>query len=305
MKSQFDNWADIRVFLAVFRQGSTLAASKELSMAQPTVARRIDALEHVLGLRLFERDTRGFHPTKDAQKLLAGAEAIEAAVSAFNQVIEKTRRARASPIRLTAPSVNFTPGFTAILSDFSNAHPGVGFELISTYKLVDLIADEADVAIRIALEIEDERLICRKMTTVTSALYASQSYINRRGMPRSESELAGHSFIIADPAPKSMRVNAWLLKRIDERQIVSRCAGIETILASVKAGFGIGTLPTSLALADETLVRCFAPPEGTEVYSWLVISPEAYRRPEVKAFSAFFAPRFQAMFKRADAHGHP
>ena len=56
MKSDFRDWSDVRVFLAVVRAGSTLAASKSLGMAQPTVARRIEALEHALGLVLFERD---------------------------------------------------------------------------------------------------------------------------------------------------------------------------------------------------------------------------------------------------------
>ncbi|MBT8425437.1 MAG: LysR family transcriptional regulator, partial [Silicimonas sp.] len=52
MKSEFRNWSDIRVFLAVIREGSTLAASRKLGVAQPTVARRIDALEHETGLIL-------------------------------------------------------------------------------------------------------------------------------------------------------------------------------------------------------------------------------------------------------------
>jgi DNA-binding transcriptional LysR family regulator len=62
MKSETWNWSDLRVFLAVLDAGSTLAASKALGMAQPTVARRIDALEHATGLTLFERDTRGRNP---------------------------------------------------------------------------------------------------------------------------------------------------------------------------------------------------------------------------------------------------
>jgi DNA-binding transcriptional LysR family regulator len=63
MKSENWNWSDLRVFLAVLDAGSTLAASKALGMAQPTVARRIDALEHATGLTLFERDTRGAQAT--------------------------------------------------------------------------------------------------------------------------------------------------------------------------------------------------------------------------------------------------
>ena len=83
MQSDFRDWSDVRVFLAVVRAGSTLAASKGLGMAQPTVARRIEALEHALGLVLFERDTRGFQPTAEAQALIEAAHSVEAATTDF------------------------------------------------------------------------------------------------------------------------------------------------------------------------------------------------------------------------------
>ncbi|SLN43206.1 hypothetical protein ROA7023_01759 [Roseisalinus antarcticus] len=70
------------------------------------------------------------------------------------------------------------------------------------------------------------------------------------------------------------------------------------MIAALKTGIGIGPVPTSLAHDQPGLIRCFDPPEGTDTSSWLVISPEAWRRPEVKAFSAFFAPRFIAMVRQ-------
>ena len=81
MKSEFRNWSDIRVFLAVVREGSTLAASHKLGMAQLTVARRIEALEHATGLTLFERDNRGFKPTKNGRELVKLAVSLGATES--------------------------------------------------------------------------------------------------------------------------------------------------------------------------------------------------------------------------------
>lgn len=297
MKSGFHNWSDIRVFLAVLRTGSTLAASKQLGMAQPTVARRIEALEHALKLTLFDRDTRGFHPTQDAQRLMVTAEQIETSINAFTGEAENSFRANARPILITAPRTNFSANFAAILSEFSAEHPGVHFEFISTYDILDLAAGEADVAIRIAKTIDDERLICRKLTTVTASLYASQGYADRSGLPASESEFAGHKFVVYDRFASSLGVNEWLIDRIDSSQIVSRCSDAEAMIAAVKVGIGIGIVATSMAKDDGTFLRCFAPPEGTSATSWLLISPDAYRRPEVKAFSAFFAPRYKAIFK--------
>jgi DNA-binding transcriptional LysR family regulator len=300
MNSGFHNWSDIRVFLAVLRAGSTLAASKQLGMAQPTVARRIDALEHALKLPLFERDTRGFRPTQDAQRLTALAEAIEVAIGAFASEAENSLRANSRPIRITAPRTNFSTSFAAILSEFSAKHPGTHFEFISTNELIDLSAGEADVAIRIAKTIDDERLICRKLTEVTGSIYASEDYADRNGLPGSVSEFDGHTFVVYDSYASSLGVNEWLMDRIDSSQIVTRCSDAESMIAAIKVGIGIGIVATSMAKDDGTLVRCIAPPEGTSANSWLLISPDAYRRPEVKAFSAFFAPRYQAIFKNVN-----
>ncbi|NNF92227.1 MAG: LysR family transcriptional regulator, partial [Boseongicola sp.] len=101
MKSEFRNWSDIRVFLAVIREGSTLAASRKLGVAQPTVARRIDALEHETGLILFERDTRGFKPTREARSLIPLAESIEETTRRF--ATKSRDLAKPRPIRITAP----------------------------------------------------------------------------------------------------------------------------------------------------------------------------------------------------------
>jgi DNA-binding transcriptional LysR family regulator len=270
-------------------------------MSQPTVARRIDALEHALRVTLFDRDTRGFHPTKEALRLTTTAEKVEASIDAFSDEVEKALRASLLPIRITMPRTNFSSNFAAIISDFRALHPNVHFEFISTYDILDLMAGEADVAVRIARQIDDDRLICRKLTTVTSSLYASQGYADRNGLPTSETDFKGHSFVVYDRFASSTGVNEWLMERIDKSQIVSRCSDAEAMHAAVKSGIGIGIINTSIATDDGTLLQCIPPPEGTSASSWLLINPEAYRRPEVKAFSAFFAPRFQAIFKKLKA----
>jgi DNA-binding transcriptional LysR family regulator len=261
------------------------------------VARRIDALEHGLRLTLFKRDTRGFSPTAEAVHLTAAAERIEAAAAAFAHEADNQPKGHLLPIRITMPRTNFSDNFSAIISDFRSDHPDVQFEFISTYDVLDLGGGAADIAIRISKTVDDPRLICRKLTTVTASLYASQSYADRHGLPRSEAELLGHRFVVYDRFSSSLGVNDWLLDRIDPAQIVSHCSDAEAMIAAVKSGIGIGIINTSMAQDIGTLLRCFPPPEGTSASSWLLINPDAYCRPEVKAFSAFFAPRFQAIFK--------
>jgi DNA-binding transcriptional LysR family regulator len=297
MKSLFMNWSDILVFLTVCREGSTLAASKRLGISQPTVARRIDTLEHQLGLTLFERDTQGFRPTSSARALLPLAEQMEGAADAVTAAAREARTTRTQPIRITAPRRNFSPTFSAILSEFSAQHPDIRFELIASYDVLDLVAGEADVAIRISRRIADERLICTKLTDVKSALFASRGYAERRGLPASADELAGHSFVVYDPVPPTMLLNTWLLERISPDQIVTRGGDAEAVTTSIDAGLGIGPVTIAFATDYPSLVRCFDPPPGTDVSSWLLMSPDAYRRPEVREFATFFAPRFRAAYR--------
>lgn len=297
MNSAFLDWSDVRVFLAVCRNGSTLAASRKLGLSQPTVTRRISALEHALGLKLFDRDTHGFRPTDAARRLLPHAERLEDSASAFGAAAAQARRANAQAIRITAPRRNFSPIFTAIIAEFIAEHPGTRFEFIASYEVLDLVAGAADIAIRIAPQIDDARLICARLTHVASTLFASRGYALRHGLPASAAEFAGHSFVVFDRAPGSMPLNTWLLERIAPEQIVARCEDTEAVTASVEAGLGIGPVPVTLALDYPSLVRCFDPPDGTDVTSWLVISPDAYQRPEVRAFAKFFAPRFRAAYK--------
>ena len=298
MKSHSWNWSDLRVFLAVLETGSTLAAARALGLSQPTVARRIDALEHATGLHLFDRDARGAQPTFAAREIEETARAVSASIASF-----ETRAARAAittdrPIKLTGPKANFSENLAAALADFTDMHPGVRFEFVAVNDYVDLIAGEADVAIRFGT-ITDDRLICRKLTTATASLYASATYAARNGLPKDETELAGHRFIGYHRVRRSFPVYDWLLARITPDQIVSRVSDPEAIIAAVRAGLGIGPVPTTLA-EDAGLKRCFPPPEGTSVAGWLVMSPEAWRRPEVKAFAKFFVPRFRSYIAKPE-----
>jgi DNA-binding transcriptional LysR family regulator len=150
MNSGFQNWSNMKVFLPVMRTGSTLAASRLLGMSQPTVARRIEALEHEVRLTLFNRDNRGFRPTESAKSLLPQAEALEAAASDLAMKAHTLSRPR--PIRTTAPGTNFSPRVTQIFSEFSALHPDTRFEFLPSVKTLNLSAGEADIALRITMK---------------------------------------------------------------------------------------------------------------------------------------------------------
>ena len=296
MKSEFTNWSDVRVFLAVFRAGSTLAASKSLGMAQPTVARRVEALEHTLGLTLFLRDTRGFQPTAHARALLEKAEAIETAARAFAHETGIQRNVATQAIRVTGVPEVFSQSFSAIINEFTQHHPAIRFEFLATPKTYDMGKGEADVAIRYASQIDDADVICRKLSHADMTLYAHDSYIEKHGLPASEADFANHNFV---SFPKGIpKFSSWMHARIPQEKFVMECDTYNGLHAAIFSGFGIGPLGCGVGDATPSLHRCVPPPEGLGVSTWLLTSPEAHKRPEVQIFTKFFAPRYIWLMKR-------
>ncbi len=295
MKNEFRSWSEIRVFLAVVRAGSTLAASRQLGMAQPTVARRIEALEHELGVTLFERGTRGFRPTETARAILQNAEEIEAAATCLAQTVETLRSTR--PIRITAYSGNFSPRVATIFSEFSLLRPDVSFEFLPSVEVLDLSAGEADVALRVTRSPPHPDLICRKISTARYALFGSRSYAEKHGLPSSVEDLFNHTFVsfLREGVPSAY--HDWLIRYAEPDQIRQTYSEIDLMHAAIRSGHGLGIMNVKLAESDDTLIQCFAPLEEMNSEHLMLIAPEAYRRPEVKAFAKFFAPRYAAVFR--------
>jgi DNA-binding transcriptional LysR family regulator len=293
MKSVFQNLSDVRVFLAVLRTGSTLAASKTLGMSQPTVARRIEALEHMLDLVLFERNTQGFVATQDALALVVNAEAVEEAAKALDLKAARLASAQSRSIRITAVTDAFNPRLSAMLEGFVESYGNVSFELIPSDDAVNISSGDADIAIRWTnKKIDDPSLICRKLASVTHSLFASKSYASKSKLPHSASGMAGHKYLVFGGKMSENSINEWLLERIEPDQIAMTCQDFKAMETAVQMGAGIGMLPTRFMNSDETLVQCFELPEELGSTVWLLVNPSAYRRPEVKAFTAYFAPRY-------------
>ena len=294
MKNQFRNWSDIRVFLAVCRAGSTLAASRDLDMSQPTVARRIDVLEHETGLILFDRETRGFRPTEAGRALIPVAEALEAAARNVEAKAEDLRDVR--PIRVTAYSANLSPPIMQIFSDFTAMNPTIDFEFLPTLRTLDLLGGEADIGIRIMREPAEPDLICRRVSTAQFALFASHGYVAEHGRPTSLDTLGGHKFIGLDPRNQRYSFNDWMVAHVPG-QIVQTYAEADLMHAAMKSGLGMAIDNVRRCSGDPDLVQCSDPIPEFSAEHVILISPEAWRRPEVKEFVKFFAPRYTAFFR--------
>lgn len=286
MQNRFKDWGDVRIFLAVMREGSTLAASRLLDINQTTVSRRIDVLEQALGLKLFEKTTRGACATDTAQQLLPYAEAIEKSAADFANVARFERERTAPPIRITAFDNAMIGNVSQVVADFVEGNPGASFEFITAERMLDLVKGEADVAVRMTPAIKDDRLIARKLGQTQWTYYASKAYAEKNGTPDAFTE---------DMSPHRVALLSHITTR---RSNVLRCQSGDDLTTAVRTGVAIGPLPTFAGDAHPDLVRCFDPPDGSDLTIWLVVSPDAHKRSEVRKFTAFAAPRISRNLRR-------
>src|SRR5437763_1249212 len=122
------DWNDLRHFLAVAREGSTLAAARNLRVSQTTVARRIAALEDAIGLPLFEKRQSGYALTLVGEGLLNRAKQVDLAATAFTEAAAAERRDTSGTVRITAQEI-FMILLAPMLLELHERHPEIMIEL--------------------------------------------------------------------------------------------------------------------------------------------------------------------------------
>lgn len=187
-----DQFKQISTFVDVAAKGSLSAAARAEGIAPAMIGRRLDALEERLGVKLLQRSTRkialtneGIAFLEDCQKILADLENAESAVS--------ERSARASGHLLISAPAGFGRQHVApLIPSFLAEHRDVAVTLNLNDRVVDLIGEGIDVAIRIAA-LSDSNLIGVKLADNKRVLVAAPSYLKRHGTPMSLDDLAKHN----------------------------------------------------------------------------------------------------------------
>ncbi|MET0391391.1 MAG: LysR substrate-binding domain-containing protein [Polyangiales bacterium] len=238
----------LRAAVRVHETGSFTAAARKLGVPRSTVSRAVSALEEVLGAELFKRTTRSVKTTRYG---LALFERVDPALRDLEGVLSEV------PARADEPAgtlrVTTTPDIAQILlapviARFTTRYPDVNVELQLSAELVDLTQQDIDVALRVTRgKLADSALIARKLGVMHLRQYAAPSYLARRGTPKSPTDLQTHDWvgfegIASIPLPR--RVN-----KTRARRSIS-CNDMFVLRELLRAGTGIGMLPTFLADAD-------------------------------------------------------
>ncbi len=266
----------LQLLVAVADSGSFTAAGARLGLTPSAVSKAVARVEARLGVRLLQRTTRrvAFTDAGEAyiargRQLLADFEGLEREVSSRDDTMRGT-------LRVSAPTIYGPVKVAPLLVGLARKHPALDVHLTCEDRLVDLVVERIDVAVRILSTLPAE-FVARALTEDRRGLYASPAYLRGARAPRTLADLASHALIAYRGAPTTLR----------RGRVVFATDNILAAREAARGGLGIAELPDYLARDDVAAgslreVLPGALPATRKIYA--VYLPSRYLPPQVRAF---------------------
>ncbi len=277
---------DILVFTKVVQAGTFVGAARALGMPKSTVSRKVSELEERLGARLLQRTTRKLNLTDVGRTYYQHAARVVAEVEEAERVVTKMQEAPCGLLRVTMP-LNF--GFLApIMASFMQRYPEVQLELVGADRIIDLIEEGFDVAIR-AGDLHDSSLVARSLGTLKSFLVASPAFLKRHGTPKKPEDIEPLQTVVFGAGTERtgfrlIREGKAITVRVKPRLIVN---DYEFLDEAARSGLGIAVLPLFRCIDDlrkKKLVRVLPEWFAREIPLHVVYPSTRHMSPKVKAF---------------------
>ena len=279
-----DRLQQLALFVRTVESGSFSKAAREFGLSQPSVSRAIAALEQRLGIKLLVRTTRQVSATDAGEALLGRArDALLAIDDAENAARGADRLS--GVLRVALPPEYAVRRIVPLLPAFFAQHPLLKIDLMMSDRYENLIAEGADLALRIG-ELPDSSFVARKLESTRRLFIAAPSYLARHGAPLSLADLARHDLI---NGPIGAGDETWVARRSGqiERQDVSpriRARSASGVVACAAAGLGIASASvwmSATALASGEVVEVLSDYALDPVQAYVVFP--AGRRPSQRA----------------------
>lgn len=289
-------WDDLRNFLAIARHGSLSAAARALGVTQPTMGRRLAAMETHQGARLLLRTPEGFVLTPLGEQVLARAERMEEEMLAAERLISGSDIHLEGTVRLTTVDTLAAQFVTPTLVKLQCQHPGIAFELVPATQSLSLSRREADIAIRMG-RFEGDLIVARKIGALALSFYESRDAISclKGGQQRIVTTLEDQAHL---PEAK------WIAEIFPHAQISWRSNSREVQYEATCGGGGIAVLPRFRGDQDERLkrVRSDLPDIRREI--WLGIHADLQKMPRMRATLDGLVEAFAGYARMFDPENH-
>jgi DNA-binding transcriptional LysR family regulator len=293
-----DRFQGIQVLLRVVELGSLSGAARALQMSPTMATKHIAALEERLGVRLLHRTTRKVTPTEIGRSYIQATERILADLQEADSAAAADKLVVRGLLRVNVPVSFGASEIAPLLHDLSKLHPALTIDLGMNDRVVDLVEEGWDLAIRIG-RLQDSPMIARRLAPLQMAVCASPAYLKKHDRPTKVADLKNHrclGYTLSNvPGP-----SCWTFGRNgDIRAPISgplRAANGDALVAAAIAGMGIIYQPTFIvadAVAESKLeiIELDHPPFNFgNIYA--VYPPNEHLPAKVRVFIDFFVERF-------------
>ncbi|HEU4352610.1 MAG TPA: LysR family transcriptional regulator [Burkholderiales bacterium] len=285
-----DKLRAMETFVRIVERGSLTAAADALDTSLPSVVRGLAALEAELDVRLLNRTTRRIALTDEGREYYERCRRVLAEVDEAEAVLSARRAAPKGRLRVTAPVMFGRMHVAPVANELLARHAALELELVLLDRVVDLLEEGVDVAVRIG-RLPDSSLVAVPVGHTRRVLCASPAYLKRAGTPKSSADLAPHRF-----------VSFTGLAPAQEGKPVLASNQIDVALDACLAGVGIGEFlcyQVQALLAAGRLKRVPADPEPTALPIQVVYPHARLLSTNLRAFVDWTVPRLRRRLAQA------
>ncbi|MGO8918415.1 MAG: LysR substrate-binding domain-containing protein [Stellaceae bacterium] len=289
-----DRVVSMQAFVQVVDSGSFSRAAKRLNVSPAVVTGRVQSLERRLGVQLLNRTTRKVNLTEIGRGFYERSRRILAELEEAEGLASEQQSTPRGVLRLNT-SVSLARLVTPLIADYVARYPDVSFELVMSDRMVDMVEEGFDLALRSG-PLPNSTLRLRRLGVGGMALCASPAYLARHGRPERPEDLAEHNCLLYI---NSHLEGHWHFDGPDGPHDVDvagnlRSNSIESLRAAALVGLGICLLPT-LNISDDLmtghLVRLLPDYRTTEVVVQAVYPPGRHVSVKLRTFLDFLVER--------------
>lgn len=292
-----DRFEEMRVFAAVVDAGSFVRAADALDLSKTAVSRHVSELESRLGVRLLHRTTRKLSLTAEGQVFHARCKALLGAVEAAEAEITAGSVQPSGVLRLNVPVTFGLMHLAPLWPDFMQRYPQVTLDVSLADRVVDLVEEGFDLAVRIA-QLSSSTLVSRQLATTRMVLCASPEYLRRHGQPQRPADLAQHRVLAYSLFHQGEH---WAFDGPQGREVVKvnpilRTNSGDTCVAAALAHQGVVLQPSFLVgepLRQGDLVEVLPGHRSGEMGIYAVYPSRQHLPPKVRAMVDFLVEAFR------------
>ncbi|ANO52518.1 LysR family transcriptional regulator [Woeseia oceani] len=292
-----DRFDNLQAFVAVVESGSFTAAADRLDIAKSVVSRRIAALEDRLGGQLLRRTTRNLHVTDAGQRFYEQSVQILGDLDEAESAVAHQKGELQGVLNVALPLAFAARHMADPIAEFSRRHPKVRFNLDLNDRRVDLLAEGADIALRIG-KLEDSTLIARRLFEVRSVICGSPLYLRQHGVPETPEDLREHRCLaygnLPDPGTYVCLDKNGNEHRVSVQTAMTATSG-DFLNLIAKRDLGLVLQPTFIAgdaIKSGALVPVLTEYEWPVIPAYAVYPPTRHLSYRVRAFIDFLAETF-------------